>query len=372
MKTVVELCLSMSFGGLELRFADDVINLTECGHHIIPVVSPSSPLVHCLQQKGFDPSTIKSWCYLDPRAIIQLVRIFKRNKVNTIHLHRTQDLGLVLIAADLAGVENRVFTLRMESRRRKKDPYHRWAYSRLTTLLTITGRMRKIVISNVAVNPDKVRVLRNGFDMEKLISDAEPSEIIRARWGIPSDAFVVGIVGRLEPGKRQQHLLKAGSLLLKVIPNLTIVIVGEETVGQKGEQERLKAMAAEFEIADRVVFTGYQNPPGKIVPAFDISVLASKKETFGNVIAEAMALGVPVIATDAGGTPELVSHGEDGILVPSEDPLALAKAIQLLYDNHDLSGRLAAAGSKKIQTKFSMETHISELETVLGLNRQYD
>lgn len=335
---------------------------------MIPIVNPGTPLYDHLQRSGFDPATIHSRDYFDPRAIFKLTRLFRQQRVSSVHVHRTQDLAVVLAAAGFADVNQRVLTLRMESKHRKKDLYHRWVYSRLTSVLTLTERMQRLVRQHVAVNPDKVRVLRNGYDFEKLRSEAESSAVIRARWKIPENAFIVGIVGRLEPGKGQYYLLKAGKLLQGEIPHLHLMIVGEETVNLKGEAERLRRIALELDLSDRVVFTGYQHPPGVVVPAFDIAVLASKKETFGNVLVEAMALEVPVIGTNAGGVPEIITDGENGLLVPPEDPAALAEAILLLYHEHQLRRRFSETGLKTVQSRYSLESHITGLEKSLGIN----
>jgi len=257
----------------------------------------------------------------------------------------------------------------MESSRRKRDIYHRWVYSRLTKVLTITERMRKLVIKNIAVNPEKVETLYYGIDTKEIRSHAEPKEAIRERWHIPADAFVVGIVGRLEKQKGQELLLQACAKLKDKIPALSVMIVGDETVGQSGELQRLKTLADDLLLADQVVFSGYQNPPGVIVPAFDVSVLATRKETFGLVILEAMALGIPVIATDAGGVPEIIEDGVNGLLIPPDDSGALVAALMRLYSEGDLHKKFSINGKQTVETRFSVEAQVEGLERALSDNR---
>ena len=364
---VVEICLSKSWGGLEHYCADSAKRLASRGHSIVAVVCPDSPLHHKLNEYGIPVYAFRPAVdYLCPVTAVKLAHLFRKHSITAIHLHRTQDLGTELLAADLAGVGKRVFTLQMESSRRKRDIYHRWAYSRLTKVLTITERMRKLVIKNVAVDPEKVETLYYGIDTKEIRSHAEPKETIRERWNIPADTFVVGIVGRLEKQKGQELLLQACAKLKDKIPNLRLMIVGDETVGQSGELQRLKKFANELSLADQVVFTGYQNPPGVIVPVFDVSVLATRKETFGLVILEAMALGVPVIATNAGGVPEIIEDGVNGLLVTPDDSGALAKALMELYEKVDLRQRLATAGKQAVETRFSIEAQVVGLERALS------
>ena len=232
-------------------------------------------------------------------------------------------------------------------------------------MLTISVRLADLVRQNVAVDPDKVRVLYNGYDVDELYAEAEDQKIIRAKWGVPTAAFVVGICGRLETGEGQHLLISAGKHLIQTIPNLYIMIVGDETDNISSELARLKNMAVDFGLNDRVIFTGYQNPPGIIVPAFDLSVLATKKETFGSVILEAMALGIPAIGSKAGGVPEIIDDGVTGLLFKSEESADLARAIQRLYDNPELRHKFSVAGVNKVRSKFSRESHVAGLEKAL-------
>ena len=365
MTTIAEICFSKSWGGLEQRCGEDAKWLSESGHNVISIINPSTPLHEFFQKINFNTCSINTRDYFDPIATLKLTSVLTQYKVQAIHIHRTQDMGVVLTAADFAKVPRRVLTLRMESRRRKKDPYHRWAYSRLTSVLTTTERMRDLVIDNVAVSPDKVQVLYNGYDVDKLRSEAESTASIREKWGIPEDAFVVGITGRLESGKGQHLLISAAQKLIVKIPELYIMIVGDETVNLRGELARLKIMATEIGFLDRVIFTGFQHPPGIIVPAFDISLLATNKETFGGVIVEAMALGVPVIGTNAGGVPEIIEHGVTGLLIKPESPVDLATAIRTLYDNPKMRLRFSEAGVEKVRSKFSRNSHIAGLQKAL-------
>ena len=363
--TIAEVCFSRSWGGLEHYAADSAIRLAQRNWRVIPVVQTGTPLEERLRSAGLEPVTMRSHDYFSPVASYRMARLFRRHKVQSVHLHRTQDLGQTLPAADLGGVQNRVLTLQMESNRRKRDIYHRWVYSRLTSVLTITERMRRLVIQNIAVDPKKVSTLYYGIDVDLLRAKAESRDVIRRRWGVSKDAFVVGLVGRLEPMKGQEILLRAGMMLKGRIPELELMFVGDETVGHSGERDRLEKLALDSASGLPVIFTGYQSPPGVIVPAFDVSVLATRKETFGLVVIEAQCLGIPVIGTNAGGVPEIIDDGENGLLVTPEDPEALAGAILRLYDDTRLRNDIAQAGKWTMEARFSLETHIVQLESAL-------
>ena len=361
---IAEICFSPSWGGLEHYFVDCCRRLTIRGHYVLPIACSNSPSLEKLGSSQFHPFGYKPLNYFSPLFTFRLSRLLKSHKIDSVHLHRTQDLGTVLPACDLASVNKRVFTLQMESKRKKKDYYHKFVYSRLTKMFTLTERMKNLVVENVAVDPGIVKCLYYGIDPVELSIDAQTRAQIRAKWQIDSDAFIIGIVGRLEEYKGQNILLDAISIVEKHIPNLCILIVGDETVGQSGFHERLRKKASSLSSA-RVIFTGYQHPPGSIVPAFDVSILASKKESFGLVVIEAQAFGIPVIATDAGGVPEIIESRTNGILVPPLSPKPLAEAIVKLFEDEKLRIKIGRAGHENVLKRFSMQRHLNRLEEAL-------
>lgn len=363
---IAEVCFSNSWGGLEHYCGDSIIRLNQRGYKVLAVVPPDSSLGNYLSKSGCETIPMRAYRYFSPLTTLKLAGLFKRNNVKALHLHRTHDLGVALPAAIIAGVKSRVFTLQMESDRRKQDIYHRWIYGKLTKVLTITERMRQLVIDNVAVDPAKVECLYYGIDTEGIRAEIVSKSEIRRQWNIPEDAFVIGIVGRLERiNKGQDSVIQAAELLTDKIPNLAVMIVGDESIGQSGELRELQRMSDRLKGRVQIVFTGYQHPPGEIVPAFDVSVLASLKESFGLVVIEAQALGVPVIGTNAGGVPEIITDGVNGLLVPPRDANALANAIERIYTDSEFRRSIANAGQKNADTRFSLGTHIKGLEAAL-------
>lgn len=363
---VAEICFSRSWGGLEHYVGHTTVRLIERGYNTTAVVYPHSPLEKFLLDNHVKPVSMKARDYLSPLASLRMAKLFRANSVNSIHLHRTHDLAPALIAADMAHVQNRLFTLQMESNRRKQDIFHRSVYDKLTRVLPITERARKLMIDNVAVDPDKVTTLYYGIDFDRLQREAEARNLIRDRWDVPHDAFVIGLTGRVEPSKGQEIVLRAAAKIFGKIPQLVVMFVGTETEGQSGEIDRLKRLKDKIAPRLPVIYSGYLAPPGCIVPAFDISILASQKETFGLVVIEAQSLRIPVIASDSGGVPEIITHGKDGLLVTPHDVDALADAVTNLYNNSALRSEIARTGQKMVEERFRLERHMEKLETYLN------
>ena len=349
-----------------MKFIEDARLLRQRGHSVLTFTSPDSAVIQPLQKLGFDPILCNVGKYFSPISSLRMARIFRKSNIEAIHIHRSVDLGPSLLAAQLAHVPNRVFTLRMESSKKKNDLYHRWIYSNLTSVLTITNRLREIVINNRPIAASNVHCLYNGLDIQKLTESIETRSAIRARWELDDDSFVCGIVGRLDPLKGQRVLIRATNILKRRIPNLILMIVGDETAGEPGELAILKDLVKDSGLESRVIFTGHQTPPGSIVPAFDVAVMATKRETFGNVAVESSALGIPTIATNTGGAPEIIEDGVNGLLVTPEDPQSFAEAIERLYHDPELRREMGEAGKRLMPQKFSVERHVAGLERALS------
>ncbi|MHB8835954.1 MAG: glycosyltransferase [Candidatus Methylomirabilia bacterium] len=184
--------------------------------------------------------------------------------------------------------------------------------------------------------PGKVVVIPNGIRLERVLAEIAAGS--RERPVSPSSAGpTIACLGRLAPEKRQDILLRAVKICLESFPQLRCWIIGEGP-----EEERLRRLAADLGLAAHVEFLGEQFEVGRFFPSIDVMVNSSEREGLPISLIEAMAGGVPVVATAVGGTGEIVRDGETGILVPPEDPRALAEGIGRLLADRPLAQRLAA------------------------------
>jgi glycosyltransferase involved in cell wall biosynthesis len=179
----------------------------------------------------------------------------------------------------------------------------------------------------------------HGVDLETVRHGEAARAEGRARLGFGGDEFVFGTVGNLAPKKDQGSLLEAFARVHRSLPQSRLVVIGT------GPREReLKAAAEELGVAPAVRFLGMRDDVPDLLPGFDTFVLSSLHEGLSIALVEALAAGVPVVATRVGGIPELIIHGEYGLLVPPHDPDALAAAMEGLARNDRARQRLAAAG----------------------------
>ena len=169
------------------------------------------------------------------------------------------------------------------------------------------------------------------------------------------------MVARLEPEKGQRHLIDAMPAILRAVPETWLAVVGEGS-----EADALQARAASLgpEVAARIVFTGRRDDVSALTADLTLAVLPSLREAQGISLIEAMARGVPVVASAVGGIPEVVTDGVDGRLVPPGDPAALADAIVELLRDPALRHRLGEAGRRTVADRFSIDAQVRAIQAV--------
>ena len=246
------------------------------------------------------------------------------------------------------------------------DPQNRSAKASLLLRFFSLAADRFLAISpNVAiylttiakVSTRKVITINNGVEIPRQLSAGEVSGL-RKELNIHEGNFVVGAVGRLFNGhKRFTDLIKAVSLVSK--SNLTLLIVGGGP-----DEELIRKKAAEMNITERVIFTGYQFVTSPYYKLMDIFCIPSSREGFGLVAVEAMMHSLPVIATEVGGLRSVVLGGETGFLVPPYSPQALADKIQVLIDNPLLRRMMGDKGKERALNNYSAIRYVKDVENL--------
>jgi glycosyltransferase involved in cell wall biosynthesis len=179
---------------------------------------------------------------------------------------------------------------------------------------------------------------------------------LRAQFSLAPDTKLVGMVGRLAAQKDYPTLIRAAARVLSVYPNVRFLVVGDHTTTDDFRQHYLllAELVAKLRIKPSVIFTGFRDDVSHVVSALDISVLATHFEGFGLVLVEAMAQGTPVIGTAVGGITEIIADQETGLLHGHADDADLASKILALLCDDALAQRLASAGRRFVEERFSM------------------
>lgn len=354
-------------GGGEYSLLDLVTGLAHSPFRPLVVCPGSGALWQRLRALGIPaeilpfPSWRSARVIAIARTLIRLAALVRMHQIALVHCNA---IGRVALYAGLVGRWRGVPVLwhvRVADRESLLD--------RLLVSLT-----RAVIVNSKAVGrrfawarPHKVRCIYNGVDLARF-HPRQPLRGLRSSLGLPEGAPVVGSVGRFVPYKGYAHLLEAARLVEAAMPGVHWVLVGDgELRGELEGQRRSLGMEAQ------VHFPGWREDIPDVLALCDLFVLPSLGEHFGRVLIEAMAMARAVVATDAGGVPEIVLHGETGLLVPPAQPKALAEAVLALLEDPGRTARLGAAGRRRAETEFSLPRHVEAVEALyrvlLGANR---
>lgn len=219
--------------------------------------------------------------------------------------------------------------------------------------VVVSTHLERWLIERVRVRPEKVRVVRNGVDVMRF-KPLEQRERVRAEHGYRREDLVFGAVGRLSAVKDHRTLLEAFHLLAMRDPRSRLLLVGEGS-----ERAFLEAEVRQRGLADRVRLVGYREDVGQMLGIMDVFVQPSLMEGMSNAMLEAMAVGLPIVATAVGGNPEMVESGVGGLLVPPSTPDALADAMLSYCANDQARSAHGAAARARAENEFPLDKMVA-------------
>jgi sugar transferase (PEP-CTERM/EpsH1 system associated) len=298
----------------------------------------------------------------DPGLVLRLVRLLRRERPHILHTHGWATLVEGLVGARLAGVpvvihgEHGTLDLRPVNRR-----VQRWAWGRTTQVMAVSSRLAERMERQIGFPASRIRVIRNGVDTVRFSPTMRDAARRESGFG-PAD-IVLGTAGRLVPVKDQKTLLHAWSLLKQRGVRFVGVIAGKGAL-----KDDLEALASSLGL-DNVRFLGNRPDVERVMAALDVFILSSVSEGLSNTIQEAMASGLPVVATDVGGADELVVPGETGLLVPASDPGAMADALESVVRDEAARLRMGRASRARSEGVFALDGMVRDYTQ---LYREFD
>ena len=293
----------------------------------------------------------------DPVLVAQLYKLLRKERPHVLHTHRWATLCEGLIAARLAGVPFVVHGEHGTLETRGRNVFvQRWLWGRVDRLLSVSSRLAERMSREVGYPLDRITVIRNGVDLSRF--GPHDKKAARATLGLEADELVIGTVGRLVTVKDQATLLKALALVRDRGLMFSAVVAGAGPLHQD-----LLAQKQALGL-DKVHFLGNRHDVDKILAAFDIFVLSSQSEGLSNTIQEAMATGLPVVATRVGGADELVVEHETGLLIPPGDPAGLAAALERVALDSALRAGMGLAGRRRALALFGLDGMIRTYESM--------
>ena len=297
-------------------------------------------------------------------ALFKIYRFLAKEKFDVVHTHTSKAGLLGRFAAKLAGTPLVVHTPHGHIfygyfRRLKTKMFIRLEKlaSRMThKIVALTDRERSDYITHKIVREGKCIVIHSGIELDRYRElTIEEKNKLKKEIGIPEDAMVVGTAGRLISVKGPEFMIKASQHISLESPETYLIFAGDGPL-----KEDLQTLAKETGTDKNIVFLGWRDDVPRILSVFDIFLLPSLNEGMGRVLAEAMALGKPIVASNVGGIPDLVIHGKNGYLVPPQNPEKLAKYTQLLLEDKDKREKMGRAG-KEMASGFTHEAMVQKI-----------
>jgi glycosyltransferase involved in cell wall biosynthesis len=301
---------------------------------------------------------------LDPRPVLRLAAYLRRERIDLLHTHlRYSDLvGRAAAAIAHRPVISTIHSITeaqpgwREAVRRELDYFSARAVCPL--VVTVSEAQRHVYQRAARIDSARLETHRNGVDATRFRPDNAARARLRAQLGVAPQTLLCVTVAVLRPGKGVQHLVEATALVQQQLSDIRVIVRGP------GEQSaELAAQAARLGQADTVCFLGARNDVPALLSAADVYVHPSLFEALPTTVLEAMATGLPVVATDVGGVPELVAHGKTGLLVPPACPAHLAEAMLRMRDPA-LRTAFGAAGRAWVQANATTGHWIDGIEEV--------
>lgn len=345
---VLVIMVSDAWGGLEQTALGDVRLLMQTGFHVTLLVRENSPIDHAVKMES--PQIRLVYCgahvrnYFDAGLFRQLRHLIDHDGVNLVHCHQTSLLGSVVPALMSRRHVALVVSRHILNSHNKRDPIHALIYRRLDYMLVLSQTMRRNLASTFPIPEKKLRIVNLSIDLDRFNPNTVDRQQMREEWGIPAESFLVGLVGRIDPMKGQDLMIKALAQVRKTYPDVLGVMVGNETPGLEGRYlKELQESIRQLHLEDSILVQPAKKEVPQVMAALDLFVMPSWSEAFGLVAIEAMAMGVPCVL-GRGGSAEEMAAASGAELVRAQDAYDLARKIIQLRNNARIREEMKVLG----------------------------
>ena len=301
-------------------------------------------------QRNISYRTLPLAFNLDPRAIFRIISICREEKIDLIHLHGPTSIALAVIADQFYDLPPFVFSKKTSFPiRGRKRTLYKYNYPKIKKILCVSEATREVALRALR-GQDHVEVVYHGTRMDNKNGPAAFS--LRANLDIPPDKKVVGNIANHIEAKDLETFIRTAAYLIHDL--------GQEIhfiqIGKPGRcSSSLRKLARSLGVSDHISFLGYLPEAWNFIPQLDMMLLTSKNEGVPQVIYEAFYHGVPVVSTRAGGIPEVIIHGENGLLCEIRDHQALAKNLLFLSQNPEVIPNFARISRERLLTQVTSE-----------------
>jgi glycosyltransferase involved in cell wall biosynthesis len=290
---------------------------------------------------------------MDFSAAWRLARIIRQELPDVVHAHDPHGVAMASVALAIGRLPRPPLFVasRRVDFRLKDNAFSRWKHRRVDAFLCASEAIRQMLLAD-GLEPQRALTVHEGIDIEHV--DAAPQADVHSEFWLPHHAPIVGNIAALVAHKGQRYLVDAAPAVLRQVPDARFLIVGEGEL-----RPLLDQLIRKHHLEKHVLLTGFRPDPLALLKAFDVFVMSSVTEGLGTSLLDAMACRKSIVATRAGGIPEVVADGETGFLVPVRDPAALADRIVRLLQRDDLRAAFGETGRQRVEQRFSAEQMVA-------------
>jgi len=347
-----------SDGGGQVRYVQSLAGeLRRMGHRVTIGCRPGSVLVQVARDT--DSDVLDCFHYargMRParwmRDIRAMGRFVRDARPDLVHVNGSQDHWVAALAWQLSGRDFPILRTRHNTYSVKRGAINRWLNSHCTQhQIAVCEMVRESLAAHPAFEASRLTAIHNGVDTARYAPDPAMRATVRAEFGYGDDDIVFGIAARLVEAKGHTYLFEAVARIASEVPALRVLVLGQGAL-----ESKLKDQVGRLGLTSRVHFGGFRSDMERCVHAFDVGVLPSIDcDTSSFSLKEQMSAGIPVITSDYGGLPEIVSDGREGLVVPNGAIAPLARALAEMALHPELRRRMGEAGRARVRGEFSLQ-----------------
>lgn len=334
-----------------------VLGLRARGQRAALVAPPDSALLRRLSE-GYDLVPLAPRGDVDLSAAWRLSRVLKRLEPDIIHTYDAHAVAMASTALSIAGPSPKppLVTSVRTTAHLSHSSFSRWTYSQVDCFIANSTFVHDRLIAD-GVPHAKTATVNQGVDVERIVQ-MEASNV-HAAFYLPTHSPVIGNVATLAPNKGHHHLIDAAQLVVRDVPDVRFVIVGDGEL-----REGLEKHVRDRHLERHVFLAGFRADALELIKAFDLFAVCPTAPGLCTALIEAMAATKPAVATCVGAIPEIVVDGTTGFLTPPKDHAAMAAKLTLLLKNQALRDTMGAAALARVRERFALEGMVEETAAV--------
>jgi glycosyltransferase involved in cell wall biosynthesis len=346
-----------SWRGGQSQVKYTVLGLRQRGDRAVLVAHPEGELLKRMSE-GMDLVPLAPRHEVDLAAAWRFSKVLKQYGPDVIQAHDSHAVAMAATALAIVSNGKRppLIATRRVDFRIARNSFSRWKYDQVDCFVAITNAIADMLVSD-GIPRHKIALVNEGVDVERIVS--LPTADVHEECYLPVGSPVVGNVAALVPHKGQHYLVEAAALVVREVPDARFVILGDGEL-----REQLEREIKQKHLERHVFLAGFRSNAQELIKSFDVFVMSSLTEGLCTSIIDAMAAAKCVVATEAGGIPEVVAHGETGFLVPIRDSKALAQRLVQTLKDEPLRTRMGEAGLARARARFTVERMVEETSVV--------